>query len=145
MRSDRRSGPEQRMHHVPAWSGNRACRSCDKARQPGTASRGHLQRRSWHLCDQIEDLVQNKECITFPLGQETERAEVAIKHANQGRQVAVISSGDPGIYAMASVVVEMLATLEASQRPEVVIVPGVSALTAVAALLGAPLGHDFAV
>ena len=45
---------------------------------------------------------------------------------------------------MASVALEMLGTLEASRRPEVVVVPGVSALNAAAALLGAPLGHDFA-
>jgi precorrin-3B C17-methyltransferase len=92
----------------------------------------------------VEELIQGKERVALPLGQEKERALVAIEHAAHGRRVAVISSGDPGIYAMASVVLEMLGTLEPSRRPEVGVVPGVSALNAAAALLGAPLGHDFA-
>ncbi len=92
----------------------------------------------------VEQLIHGKERVALPLGQEKERALKAIEHAANGRRVAVISSGDPGIYAMASVVLEMLGTLEPSRRPEVVIVPGVSALNAAAALLGAPLGHDFA-
>jgi precorrin-3B C17-methyltransferase len=92
----------------------------------------------------IEELIHGKERVALPLGQEKERALIAIEHAANGHQVAVISSGDPGIYAMASVVLEMLGTLEPSRRPEVSVVPGVSALNAAAALLGAPLGHDFA-
>jgi precorrin-3B C17-methyltransferase len=92
----------------------------------------------------VEDLVQGKECVAFALGQEKERARAALQHASEGRQVAVISSGDPGIYAMASLVLEMLATVEPNARPEFVVMPGVSALNAAAALLGAPLGHDFA-
>ena len=92
----------------------------------------------------VEELLRGKECIALPLGQERERASIAIERAVQGHRVAVISSGDPGIYAMASVVLEMLATVEPNRRPEVEVVPGVSALNAAAALLGAPLGHDFA-
>jgi precorrin-3B C17-methyltransferase len=92
----------------------------------------------------VEDLLQGKERLALPLGQEKERAQAALAHASQGRRVVVISSGDPGIYAMASLVLEMLPTLAAACRPEIVVVPGVSALNAAAALLGAPLGHDFA-
>jgi precorrin-3B C17-methyltransferase len=92
----------------------------------------------------VEDLVAGKECIALPLGQERERAAIALEQAARGRQAAVISSGDPGIYAMAAVVLEQLEALPAERRPEVVVIPGVSALTASAALLGAPLGHDFA-
>lgn len=92
----------------------------------------------------IEELIVGKESIALPLGQERERALIAIEHAANGRSVALISSGDPGIYAMASVTLEMLGTMEPKRRPEIVIVPGVSALNAAAALLGAPLGHDFA-
>ncbi len=92
----------------------------------------------------VEDLILGKEVQALPLGQEAERGRLALEQAADGRQVAVISSGDPGIYAMASLVLEMLATLPADRRPEVVVVPGVSALNAAAALLGAPLGHDFA-
>jgi precorrin-3B C17-methyltransferase len=93
----------------------------------------------------IEDLVHGKERIALPLGEEVERARAALEQAGAGRRVAVISSGDPGIYAMASLVFEMWATLPPKRRPEIMVVPGVSALNAAAALLGAPLGHDFAV
>jgi precorrin-3B C17-methyltransferase len=93
----------------------------------------------------VEDLIRGKEWFALPLGQEKERARVALEHASQGRRVAVISSGDPGIYAMAGVVLETLATVPPDHRPEALVVPGVSALNAAAALLGAPLGHDFAV
>ena len=92
----------------------------------------------------VEQLIAGKERIALPLGQERERAALALEHAARGRTVAVISSGDPGIYAMASVVLEMLGTMELDARPRIEIVPGVSALNAAAALLGAPLGHDFA-
>jgi precorrin-3B C17-methyltransferase len=93
----------------------------------------------------VEDLILGKEWFALPLGQEKSRARVAIEHASRGRRVAVISSGDPGIYAMASVLLETLATVPPDRRPEALVVPGVSALNAAAALLGAPLGHDFAV
>jgi cobalt-precorrin 5A hydrolase/precorrin-3B C17-methyltransferase len=92
----------------------------------------------------VEDLLGGQRCTALPLGQERERAGLALEHAGQGRRVAVISSGDPGIYAMASVVLETLATTARDLWPEIEIVPGVSALNAAAALLGAPLGHDFA-
>jgi precorrin-3B C17-methyltransferase len=92
----------------------------------------------------VEDLLRGKECLALALGQEKERAGLAFEHSSKGRQVGVISSGDPGIYAMASLVLEMLATVPLEQRPEIEVIPGVSALNAAAALLGAPLGHDFA-
>jgi precorrin-2 C(20)-methyltransferase len=111
----------------------------------------------------IDDLVQGKECHRFELGRERERACLALELASQGKSVAVISSGDPGIYAMAGIVLEALEcskpacglALESdreaasgksgAKEPEVIIVPGISAVNAAAALLGAPLGHDFAV
>jgi precorrin-3B C17-methyltransferase len=93
----------------------------------------------------IADLVAGKECIALPLGEETERATVAVGHAREGRRVCVISSGDAGIYGMASLVLEVLARRPGDALPEVSIVPGISAVNACAALLGAPLGHDFAV
>lgn len=92
----------------------------------------------------VEDLIQGKERIALALGQEMQRARLALEQACKGRQVAVISSGDAGIYGMASAVLESLATVDADARPEIVVAPGVSALNAAAALLGAPLGHDFA-
>jgi precorrin-3B C17-methyltransferase len=90
----------------------------------------------------IADVVAGKECLALPLTQEAERARLAVEHSRGGRVVCVISSGDPGVYGMASLVLEHLG---ADGADDVAIVPGVSAVNAVAALLGAPLGHDFAV
>jgi precorrin-2 C20-methyltransferase / precorrin-3B C17-methyltransferase len=75
---------------------------------------------------------------------EAERAAHALELAQSGRRVAVVSSGDPGVFAMAA------AVLEEAERPEfagvpVRIVPGLTAAQAVAAKVGAPLGHDFCV
>ncbi len=93
----------------------------------------------------IDDLVQGKECHALPLGQERERARLAVELAGAGKTVAVISSGDPGIFAMAGILLEAVEASSGEERPEVEIIPGISALNAAAALLGAPLGHDFAV
>jgi precorrin-3B C17-methyltransferase len=90
----------------------------------------------------IADLVEGKECLALPLTQETERARVAVERLRQGRVVCVISSGDPGVYGMAGLVLQCLGD---GTHADVVVVPGVSAVNAAAALLGAPLGHDFAV
>ncbi len=94
----------------------------------------------------IETLVSGKECIALPLTQETERARLAVERASQGQTVCVISSGDAGIYGMASLVFEMAAQLEATASvPELTVIPGLSAVNTCASLLGAPIGHDFAV
>jgi precorrin-3B C17-methyltransferase len=90
----------------------------------------------------LADLVAGKECLTLPLTQEAERARVAVERLCQGRVVCVISSGDPGVYGMASLVLQCLGN---EPQEDVTVVPGVSAVNAAAALLGAPLGHDFAV
>ncbi len=90
----------------------------------------------------IADLVAGKECVALPLTQETERARIAVERLRQGRVVCVISSGDPGVYGMASLVSQCLGH---EGQEDVAMVPGVSAVNAAAALLGAPLGHDFAV
>ena len=81
----------------------------------------------------------------YELGEERARAAKAIALAAGGARVALVCSGDPGIYAMASLVMEALdrAPDPASRRIEVRIVPGVSALQAAAARAGAPVGHDF--
>ena len=93
----------------------------------------------------LEDLVAGKEIIALPLTQETRRAELAVEQAAAGKRVCVISSGDAGVYGMASLVLEVAALLPADQRPDLVVVPGISAVNASASLLGAPLSHDFAV
>jgi cobalt-factor III methyltransferase len=92
--------------------------------------------------DGIADLVAGKESLAFPLGDEVLRAQVALERAAAGRTVCVVSSGDPGVYAMAGLVLELL---ESKAEMDVTIVPGVSAIHAAAARLGAPLAHDFAV
>jgi precorrin-2 C20-methyltransferase/precorrin-3B C17-methyltransferase len=75
---------------------------------------------------------------------EAERAREALALASAGERVAVVSSGDPGIFAMAAAVLEACEACE-GPVPEVRIVPGMSAMQAVAARVGAPLGHDFCV
>jgi precorrin-2 C20-methyltransferase/precorrin-3B C17-methyltransferase len=74
---------------------------------------------------------------------EAQRAEFALDLALRGRRVAVVSSGDPGVFAMASVVLESAAADSRLARVPVAVVPGVTAAQAVASLAGAPLGHDY--
>jgi cobalt-precorrin 5A hydrolase/precorrin-3B C17-methyltransferase len=80
----------------------------------------------------------------FPLGAEELRARAALDLAAEGRTVALVSSGDPGIYAMATLVFELLdrAPQPAWQRVEIGVVPGLSAFQAAAARSGAPMAHD---
>ena len=80
------------------------------------------------------------------LGAEAARVEKALTLAAEGRQVALVSSGDAGIYGLAALVFELLDGEDAAhwrRGVEVRVIPGVSALQAAAARLGAPLGHDF--
>lgn len=87
---------------------------------------------------QIEDLLRpGTRVLASGLGAEEERARTAVAEARRGRAVALIGSGDAGVYAMASP-----ALAEAADDIDVVGVPGVTAALAAAALLGAPLGHD---
>jgi cobalt-precorrin 5A hydrolase/precorrin-3B C17-methyltransferase len=75
--------------------------------------------------------------LTPPLGNEVERVELALSEARAGGSVALVSSGDVGIYAMASPALEL-----AGEDVDVAVVPGVTAAQAAASLLGSPLGHD---
>ncbi len=81
----------------------------------------------------------------YELGEEEARVRAALDLAAQGRSVALVCSGDPGIYAMAALVFELLerGDRDGWRRIAVTVVPGVSALQAAAARIGAPLGHDF--
>ncbi|NMB03670.1 MAG: precorrin-3B C(17)-methyltransferase [Tissierellia bacterium] len=74
--------------------------------------------------------------------QETERCRYAIKLAEEGKTVSVVSSGDSGVYGMASLIFELA---ENVRDVVIEVIPGVTAAVSGAALLGAPLGHDFAV
>src|SRR5690606_26264678 len=72
---------------------------------------------------------------------EVERARLALDLAESGRRVVVVSSGDPGVFAMASALFEALE--DRTVMPEIRILPGITAMLAAAARIGAPLGHDF--
>ncbi|MER6013059.1 precorrin-3B C(17)-methyltransferase [Streptomyces bluensis] len=88
--------------------------------------------------DQIRDLLRpGTRVLQSGLGAEEERARTAVAEARRGQAVALIGSGDAGVYAMASP-----ALAEASDDIDVVGVPGVTAALAAGAILGAPLGHD---
>jgi precorrin-3B C17-methyltransferase len=72
------------------------------------------------------------------------RAATALRHAAQGARVAVVSGGDPGVFAMAAAVCEEIESGPESWRTlDITVVPGITAMLAVAARIGAPLGHDF--
>ena len=90
-------------------------------------------------------LGRGKRRHPFPLGEEEERCRAALDLAAGGRRVALLCSGDPGIYAMASLVFELLdrEDREAWRAVAVDVVAGVTALQVAAARAGAPLGHDF--
>ncbi|AMN43907.1 precorrin-3B C(17)-methyltransferase [Rhodoplanes sp. Z2-YC6860] len=76
--------------------------------------------------------------------EEGSRAAAALRHAAQGAKVAMVSGGDPGVFAMAAAVCEQIDRGDAAWRSlDVSVVPGVTAMLAVAARVGAPLGHDF--
>ena len=88
----------------------------------------------------IKELVEGKEVITSGMRSEIERASLAIEKAEAGKVVSVISSGDPGVFGMAGLVLEVAKNCE--QRIPVEVVPGIPSENAAAALLGAPLMHD---
>jgi len=100
--------------------------------------------------DLLGPLAAGKPRADFPLGGEEDRCRHALERAGEGRNVALVCSGDAGIYAMGALVFELLdrprdrgGVSDAARRAEVVCAPGVSALQAAAARAGAPLGHDF--
>ncbi len=91
--------------------------------------------------DLVADLKQDQTEHRFPLGGEEDRVRHAIELAKQGKQVALVCSGDAGIYAMAALVYEII-DLEPN-RISVEVIPGISAFQAAAAKAGAMIGHDF--
>lgn len=95
--------------------------------------------------DLIKELLIGKATIGTGMMQEIDRCQAAVDQAIAGKHVAVISSGDPGIYGMAGLILELVDKQPVANRPEVTVIPGISAVSAAAAVLGAPLMHDFAV
>lgn len=92
----------------------------------------------------LKGLLAGKEIISSGMTQEVRRARQAIEKALAGNNVCLISSGDPGIYGMAGVILELLTEGEAG-RIGIEIIPGITAASSCASLLGAPLMNDFAV
>lgn len=92
--------------------------------------------------DLVRDRYPGKEFLTTPMTQEARRCELALELAREGKNVAMVCSGDSGIYGMAALVYELRGE---NPSPEVEVIPGLTAACSGAALLGAPLTHDFAV
>jgi precorrin-3B C17-methyltransferase len=88
----------------------------------------------------VEPLLAGKQVISSGMKKEMARAEAALEMAAAGKHVAVISSGDPGVYGMAGPILQL-----ASADIPVQVIPGVTAANAAAAVLGAPLMNDYAV
>lgn len=112
--------------------------------EAAVAGAEHLVGYSLYL-DLLGRLAEGKARHDYALGEETDRVRHALALAASGESVALICSGDPGIYAMAALVFEQIEVADdpAWNRVAVTVVPGISALQAAAARLGAPLGHDF--
>jgi precorrin-3B C17-methyltransferase len=89
-------------------------------------------------------LLQDKEVVSTGMTREIERCRLALERALTGQRTALVCSGDPGIYALAGLVYELVAVNDLAQSVAIEVIPGVPALAAAAALLGAPLMHDFA-
>lgn len=92
--------------------------------------------------DLLEKEFPDKEMLTTPMRREVERCKIALEHAQAGERVAMVCSGDPGVYGMAGLCYEL-----AGEYPsvDIEVIPGISAAFGGAAVLGAPLMHDFAV
>ena len=91
--------------------------------------------------DLVKEHFAGKEFLTTPMRKEVERCRLAFETAAEGKQVAMICSGDAGVYGMAGLMYELS---EEWPDIEIKVIPGVTAATGGAAVLGAPLIHDFA-
>ena len=92
--------------------------------------------------DLVKDRYPDKEFLSTPMTQEVKRCQMALDLAREGKTVAMVCSGDSGIYGMAALIYELRGE---SADPEIQVIPGLTAACSGAALLGAPLTHDFAV
>ncbi|MFW6269545.1 MAG: precorrin-3B C(17)-methyltransferase [Bacillota bacterium] len=92
----------------------------------------------------IEDLIEEDTSVySSGMKQEVERGEKAISLAQKGKKTAIISSGDPGVYGMAGLIMELIH--QKKLELDIEVIPGITAANAAAAGLGAPLMHDYAV
>ncbi|MCX7923581.1 MAG: precorrin-3B C(17)-methyltransferase [Clostridia bacterium] len=93
--------------------------------------------------DLIKDCFQGKQFISSGMTREVERCTLVLEKALEGNTISLVSSGDSGIYGMAGIMLEI--ANKSQEKVEVEVIPGITAATAAAAVLGAPLMHDFAV
>jgi precorrin-3B C17-methyltransferase len=93
----------------------------------------------------VRHLLEGKEIIKTGMTEEIDRARAAVERAQRGGKVALISSGDPGVYGMAGLVFQVLKEMgwKRGDSPELRIIPGMTALNSCSSLVGAPLVHDF--
>src|SRR4051794_40024085 len=93
----------------------------------------------------VRHLLDGKQVIKTGMTEEIGRARAAVEHARAGGKVALISSGDAGVYGMAGLVFQVLQEIgyRRGESPELRVVPGMTALNSCASLVGAPLVHDF--
>ena len=89
----------------------------------------------------IEDMISDKEVVQNGMRKEIDRCKMAVEIAKEGKDVAVVSSGDSGIYGMAGLILELV--VKEDEDIKVKVVPGVTASIAAASVLGAPIMHDF--
>lgn len=168
-RSSKRNADRSQAHNSECNGGHRPHRLFIVGIGPG--NRDHLTKRAVDVLtsvdvivgyrtylDFIQPLIDGKPTISTGMTREVQRVEAAIEQAQKAQSCAIVSGGDPGIYAMAGLVFEIcrqknitVTALEnasnefyAAPTLLVEVVPGVPALCAGAALLGAPLTHDFA-
>ena len=92
--------------------------------------------------DLVKERYPDKAFYETPMTQEAKRCALALELARAGKTAAMVCSGDSGIYGMAALVYELRGE---SREPEIEVIPGLTAACSAAALLGAPLTHDFAV
>ncbi|MDD9909596.1 MAG: precorrin-3B C(17)-methyltransferase [Ahrensia sp.] len=135
--------PQGRLFVVGIGPGSEAWRSPEVTSMVSEAT----DLVGYHLyLDLLGPLVDGRTRHDFDLGKEEDRVRHAMELAGQGRSVALVCSGDAGIYAMATLVFELLdhgGLSDAASRIAIDVSPGISALQAAAARAGAPLGHDF--
>ncbi len=93
----------------------------------------------------VRHLIAGKEVVKTGMTEEIGRARAAVERARAGDNVAIISSGDAGVYGMASLVFQVLREIgwKRGESPELRLLPGITALNSTGSLVGAPLGHDF--
>ncbi|HHT9126665.1 MAG TPA: precorrin-3B C(17)-methyltransferase [Candidatus Brocadiia bacterium] len=91
----------------------------------------------------IRNIIGDKKTIQSGMGKEEERCTAALAEACRGKIVSIVSSGDPGVYGMAGLILEIIS--KSPVKIPIEIIPGITAASAASSLLGAPLGHDHAV